>query len=103
MFQLSEKNKTHKTILLILFKYSGVQNNFLILPNKGRQAVKSAVIDDKSDRQAHGSKPTCSILLCSRETRFTALFFAWQSWQGVLTFGLISFPKPKIKNFNWVS
>ena len=42
------------------------------------------------DRYGPGSKPTRAILLYPWERHFTALSFAWRSWQAVLNFSHIS-------------
>ena len=42
------------------------------------------------DQHGLGSKPTCAILLCPWKRHFTALSFAWWSWQAVLNYSNIS-------------
>ena len=42
------------------------------------------------DQHGLGSKPTCTILLCSWERHFTALSLAWWSWQAVPNYNNIS-------------
>ena len=42
------------------------------------------------DLHGLGSKPTCTILLCSWERHFPALSPAWWSWQAVLNYSNIS-------------
>ena len=78
MFCKKKQDKTR-------FEFDGHEKR---MPNVG--SVVEWLKHRADDQHCLGSKPTCAILLCPWERRFTALSPAWWSWQAVLNYSNIS-------------